>query len=403
MLMKMPRLSPAAGQILGTLLAMICAVHGGLGGPVNSASKLTVQFYDSANHAVPDVTVGRLLDTSDFRVPPGQPVVARWRVALSGFETVNSDHTGTALLNSDSLFGKTQQKDKIVLYALSKDHRLAGIFPVTPDNLNQPVRITLSPAGRVQATITSRELLELHRNLDRSFLRVSSGRDEVLYMMSGRGQFEFWLPPGTYEYQASGRGSGGASVGAERGRLDIPEGRAALTLGPIDLHAGKLAGLLDKAAPAFEGITAWRNGPAVSLVELRGKVVILDFWNYACSICCAEMPELFNMQKEYADKGLVIIGIHGLLPTSAEEFDRRTARLIAGPWKNRMPPFRLALDPRGEGGTSAAYGITAVPAIVLIDRAGKLVAEFGNPVTPEFHSAVQKLLGIEPQPRLKRP
>jgi peroxiredoxin len=182
-------------------------------------------------------------------------------------------------------------------------------------------------------------------------------------------------------------------VDLQRGRLEIPEGVPSLTLGPLDLRAGKLAGLLDKPAPEFAGIMAWRNGPVVSLADLRGKVVILDFWNYACTICCAEMPELFEMHRKYASKGLVIIGVHSLLPTPAEDFDRRTARLVAGAWKKQAVPFRLALDPRGKDATSSAYGITAVPAIVIIDRAGKLVAEFGSPADAEFKKTVEKLLG----------
>jgi hypothetical protein len=115
MLMQKTRLSPAAGQILGTLLAMICAVHSGLGAPVNSSSKLTVQLYDSANRPVPDVTVGRRLEMSDWKVPPGQLAVARWRVALSGFETVNSDRTGTALTAAASKKQIPERQGEVML------------------------------------------------------------------------------------------------------------------------------------------------------------------------------------------------------------------------------------------------------------------------------------------------
>jgi peroxiredoxin len=386
--------STTSWRFLAASLAWLFLSYSAFGAATNFSSKLGIQFRDASNRGVPGVTVGRVLETSDWKTPPGQPSVPRWRVALSGFETVTTDSTGTAWLEPDSVFGKVQRADKVLLYALSKDHRLAAIFSVTPENLGQPAKVALSAACRVEAAITSRELVGLGRSIERTFLRVSSGRNEVLNLMSVRGQFEFWLPAGAYSFQASGRGSGGASVEAERGVLEIAQGCASQTLGPLDLHAGKLAHLLDKPAPEFAGITAWRNGPPVSLADLRGKVVILDFWNWACTICCAEMPELFAMHEEYASKGLVIIGMHGLLPTTAEDLDRKVTRLKAGPWKGRAPPFRLALDPPSKSGTTAAYGITAVPAIVLIDRTGKLVAEFGNLRDPEFRKTVQKLIGV---------
>ncbi len=63
-------------------------------------------------------------------------------------------------------------------------------------------------------------------------------------------------------------------------------------------------------APDFAGITQWLNSPALTMKQLRGKVVLVDFWTYSCINCIRTLPHITAWDAQYRDKGLVIIGIH---------------------------------------------------------------------------------------------
>lgn len=65
------------------------------------------------------------------------------------------------------------------------------------------------------------------------------------------------------------------------------------------------------AAPEIAGLgTGWINSRPLSLKSLRGKVVLLDFWEYTCVNCLRTLPYLKEWNKRYSSSGLVIIGVH---------------------------------------------------------------------------------------------
>src|SRR5438067_2346421 len=68
------------------------------------------------------------------------------------------------------------------------------------------------------------------------------------------------------------------------------------------------AALLDKPAPEITGEFGL-NGKAVKLSDLKGKVVLVDFWAVWCGPCIATFPHLREWNKEYKDKGLEILGV----------------------------------------------------------------------------------------------
>lgn len=79
---------------------------------------------------------------------------------------------------------------------------------------------------------------------------------------------------------------------------------------PADLPTD-LASL--RGAPDFGGATGWLNTPngsAVDLVELRGGVVLVDFWTYSCVNCIRTLPHLTAWYDTYRDHGLTIVGVH---------------------------------------------------------------------------------------------
>lgn len=65
-----------------------------------------------------------------------------------------------------------------------------------------------------------------------------------------------------------------------------------------------------KKAPEFEGISAYINSNGTKLSDLKGKVVLIDFWTYSCINCIRTLPYLVDWNQKYSDKGLAIVGIH---------------------------------------------------------------------------------------------
>ena len=66
----------------------------------------------------------------------------------------------------------------------------------------------------------------------------------------------------------------------------------------------------EKTVPEIRGIASWINSEPITFVEHRGKVVLVDFWTYTCVNCIRTLPFLKAWHEKYADKGLVIVGVH---------------------------------------------------------------------------------------------
>jgi thiol-disulfide isomerase/thioredoxin len=63
-------------------------------------------------------------------------------------------------------------------------------------------------------------------------------------------------------------------------------------------------------APEFAGISNWFNSQPLKLADLRGKVVLVDFWTYGCVNCVNTLPHVTELYSKYRDRGLVVIGVH---------------------------------------------------------------------------------------------
>jgi peroxiredoxin len=95
---------------------------------------------------------------------------------------------------------------------------------------------------------------------------------------------------------------------------------------------------------------------------MRGKVVIVNFWASWCAECRPEMPALQRLHRDFAARGLVMIGIN------ARE-DTATIRHYA---QELGLTFPLLVDPDGK--INAAYGVVGLPATFIIGRDGRAVA-----------------------------
>ena len=62
--------------------------------------------------------------------------------------------------------------------------------------------------------------------------------------------------------------------------------------------------------PSLNGAVQWLNSPPLTTQDLRGKVVLVDFWTYSCINCLRSLPYVKAWAQKYKDQGLVVIGVH---------------------------------------------------------------------------------------------
>lgn len=67
---------------------------------------------------------------------------------------------------------------------------------------------------------------------------------------------------------------------------------------------------IEGAMPPLRGVTTWINSPPLTTEQLRGKVVVVDFWTYSCINCLRSVPYVRAWAEKYRDQGLVVIGVH---------------------------------------------------------------------------------------------
>lgn len=120
---------------------------------------------------------------------------------------------------------------------------------------------------------------------------------------------------------------------------------------------------LSVPAPELAAGLKWLNSPPLSIKQLRGKVVLIDFWEYTCSNCIQTFPYVKQWQQKYADKGLVIIGVH----TPEFQFAHEEAN-VARAAKDKGLTYPIVLDPDYK--VWNAYQNNFWPAKYLIDGNG---------------------------------
>src|SRR5262249_23600729 len=67
---------------------------------------------------------------------------------------------------------------------------------------------------------------------------------------------------------------------------------------------------VEDTIPPLNGAVEWLNSPPLTREELRGKVVLVDFWTYSCINCLRELPYVQAWADKYREQGLVVIGVH---------------------------------------------------------------------------------------------
>ena len=143
-----------------------------------------------------------------------------------------------------------------------------------------------------------------------------------------------------------------------------------------------------RAAPDFVGISNWLNSGALSIADLRGKVVLVDFWTYGCYNCVNTLPYVTRLYRAYRDKGLVVIGVH----TPEFPFERSTANVQTA-LKRYGITYPVAQD--NDYATWKAYHNEYWPAQYIVDQDGKVVFEHaGEGQYEEIERTIQRLLNV---------
>ncbi|MCU0917659.1 MAG: TlpA family protein disulfide reductase [Planctomycetes bacterium] len=128
-------------------------------------------------------------------------------------------------------------------------------------------------------------------------------------------------------------------------------------------------------------VQAWLNTDPLTLQQLRGKVVLLDFWGTQCRPCVAALPDLQKLFRTHQDRGLIVLGI------TAGESEARIRAFL----DNRHLTFPVAMA-RGSN-LWHKYAIEGTPTYFLIDRAGHLVwgPAHGLPDEPQILALLREL------------
>ncbi|MFS8130618.1 MAG: cytochrome c biogenesis protein DipZ [Candidatus Dojkabacteria bacterium] len=142
-------------------------------------------------------------------------------------------------------------------------------------------------------------------------------------------------------------------------------------------------------APDFKNIENWINSQPLSIKDLKGKVVLIDFWTYSCINCLRTLPYLKDWYTKYKDQGLVVIGVHS--PEFSFEKVKENVETFV---KDNQITYPVAQD--NNFGTWTNYQNQYWPAEYFIDKNGNVVnTHFGEGEYDMSENVIRKLLGLD--------
>jgi thiol-disulfide isomerase/thioredoxin len=139
-------------------------------------------------------------------------------------------------------------------------------------------------------------------------------------------------------------------------------------------------------APSFRDATAWLNSPPLTTDELRGTVVLVDFWTYTCINWLRTLPYIRAWAEKYQDHDLVVIGVH--TPEFPFEHDIENVRRAV---KDMRVEYPVAVD--NDYAVWSAYSNHYWPALYFVDAQGRIRQhQFGEGDYEEAERLIQQLL-----------
>jgi len=161
-----------------------------------------------------------------------------------------------------------------------------------------------------------------------------------------------------------------------------------LCLGGVFLlpHCGK-----EKQEPALLSAPDFTlktlDGEEIALSQLKGKVILLDFWATWCGPCRESIPHLIQLHKTYQKSGLEVIGMN------LDRGDLNTVRHFV---KSMDIPYPIAMTPEN---VERNYGVTGLPTTILIDKQGKIrekIPGFSSEIAKRMTAKVEELTSEKP-------
>jgi cytochrome c biogenesis protein CcdA/thiol-disulfide isomerase/thioredoxin len=186
----------------------------------------------------------------------------------------------------------------------------------------------------------------------------------------------------------------GSTTSLEQGLLDKlhPRGSTmAMTGGPSMMMRAKPDGQREElpvegALPSLSGAVEWLNSKPLTAEDLKGKVVVVDFWTYSCINCLRSIPYIRAWAEKYRDHGLVVIGVHA--PEFAFERNVDNVKKAVATLGIKYP---VAID--NDYKIWRAFDNEYWPAHYFIDAQGMIRHhEFGEGEYDESERVIQKLL-----------
>ncbi len=164
--------------------------------------------------------------------------------------------------------------------------------------------------------------------------------------------------------------------------MQIKHGAIALALAAI-AGAGAWLALGSGSAPAPESSFVLLDGSRLSTSDLRGKVVLVNFWATSCTTCVAEMPDLIATHHKYQAQGFDTLAV-------AMSYD--PPNFVVNFAQSRKLPFKVAID--NTGANAKAWGdVQLTPTTYLVNKQGEIVKSYiGPPKMNELHPLIEKLL-----------
>jgi thiol-disulfide isomerase/thioredoxin len=325
--------------------------------------------------------------------PTGQPMVSdsNGEVSLVASRAFNPTDLGSGYLD----LGVSP------LVVVDEPRRLIALLELKLSDFDGRSReIRLQPGCRISGEVISlglRDMGKVPQHIAAFAAKPGQVVTRAIFSGTKGRHFELLVPPGDYEIYADA-----SACYSIRRYIHVAPGRREYNL-LIDLPPRVLPDqLLGQPAPELRQLKGWKNGGPEKLADLRGKVVLLDFWGYWCGPCVASMPYLMELHDKYRNLGLVVIAIHDDSVDSFSDLDRRLTKARKEFWGGRDLPFLIALDGGGEvlvpgtgrfarGATTAAYRVNFFPTTLLVGRDGTIAGSV-ELYKPDTHHEIEKLI-----------
>ena len=142
----------------------------------------------------------------------------------------------------------------------------------------------------------------------------------------------------------------------------------------------------DETKPLEMSFTAL-DGTSINLADMRGKVILLDFWTIGCAPCIQEMPHVQEMYEKYRDQGFEVLGLAG----DGDESKKRVLEII----EQQGATWPQCLDKSKDARISyhSLYNINSYPTVWLLNKDGLIVDR--NARRERLEPLIRKYLGLD--------